>query len=185
MRCYLAARIRGERWLCCESEGPLSNSNGSSTQRREPLQALLPCRQVMCAAWRQRVRCPRSLAVLSLRGPALFRRGAHLCPRRRRHAALLTPHHHLGRIPGRHLHALRLRRRAPLELTTVLARELINQFGRLAAHEMQRLEHRVPLLQPFPRMRLGRAEQPPHFSRDLFKTRCSSLSQGNLQIFRY
>jgi hypothetical protein len=126
-----------------------------------------------------------ALVVFSLLRPPFFCRSPHLRARRRRHTALLAPHRHLGRMSRRYLHSLRLDFRPPPELAPVFARELSDQLTGLAANEMKRFEHRISLLKPLSRMRLGGAKQPADFGCNLFQTRCSSLSQGNLQMFRY
>ena len=122
-----------------------------------------------------------ALTVRSLRRPALFRRGPHLCARRRRHAPFLAPHRQVHRVGVRHLHPLRPGLRAPLPLAPILARELVDQIGRLAANEMKRFEHRVPLPQPSPGMRFGGAEQPADFAGDFLETGCPSLRHADLQ----
>ena len=120
-------------------------------------------------------------AVLPLRGPSPFRRRSHLCACRRRHPPLRAPRRHLRRVAGRHLHSLYPRLCAALHLTPVLTRELVDQLASFAANKMQRLEHRVALLQPLPRVRLRGAEQPADFSRDLLETGRSSLCHADLQ----
>src|SRR5215204_1314859 len=120
-------------------------------------------------------------AVLALLRPSLPRGCPHLRAGRCRRAALLPSRHQLGWITGGHLRALRVDRRALFHEPAVLTRKLVDELARFAAYEVQRLEHRVPLFQPSPRMGLGRSEQSPNLSRDFFQTRRSSLCHADLQ----